>query len=61
MAYFKFIPYLFLIIAILFAVEAFNKYNEGGDPLPYIILAVCGIAMFFVRRNSYKRYQGPKN
>ncbi|WP_116790635.1 hypothetical protein [Flavobacterium psychrotrophum] len=60
MAYFKYIPYLFLLITLLFIIEAVSKYNEGSDPLPYILLAVCGVAMFFVRRNSYKRYQEPK-
>ena len=61
MAYFKYIPYLFLIVAVLFIIEAITRYNEGHDPLPYILLAIGGIAMFFIRRKSYKRYQGPKN
>jgi len=61
MSYFKYIPYLFLIVAILFIVEAITRYNEGHDPLPHVILAVCAIAMFFIRRRSHKRFQGPKN
>jgi len=61
MAYFKYIPFIFLIIAALFIFEAINRYSQGHDPLPYILLAICGIAMFFIRRRSYKRYRGPKN
>jgi hypothetical protein len=61
MAYFKYFPYLFLIIAVLFIVEAISRYNsnEGGF-WPLILLAVGAIAMFFIRRHSYKRYNNPK-
>lgn len=61
MAYFKFIPYLFLVVAAVFAYDAVSRYNDGADPLPSIILAFAGVAMFFIRRKSYKRYTGNSN
>jgi hypothetical protein len=59
MAYFKYLPYLFLVIAALFIFEAVSRYNRGEDPLPLSLLAVAAIAMFFIRRKSYKRFRGP--
>lgn len=61
MAYFKFIPYLFLIVAAVFTYDAVSRYNEGNDPLPSIILALAGVAMFFIRRRSYSRYTNNNN
>lgn len=55
--YFKYMPYLFLIVAVLFVVEGISKYNEGADVLPYIILAVAAVGFFFIRRKSYKRFE----
>lgn len=56
MAYFKYIPYVFLLIAIMFTVDGIMRYNEGGDGLPQLLLAGAGVAFFFIRRKSYSRY-----
>jgi hypothetical protein len=61
MAYFKYLPYLFLIVAVLFTLDAVSRHNEGKDPIPSIILAVAAVAMFFIRRKSYGRYTNNNN
>lgn len=61
MAYFKFIPYLFLIVAVFFIYDAISDYLEGGDPIPSGLLALAGVAMFFIRRKSYSRYTNNNN
>ncbi len=60
MAYFKYIPYLFLILSVFFAWESVSKYSEGGDGLPQLLLAVAGVVYFFIRRKMYSRYNPKK-
>ena len=61
MAYFKYIPYLFLIVALVFVGMSIKTYSEGGDGFPNLILAVSAIGYFFVRRYFHKqRYNNPK-
>ncbi|KOS07702.1 hypothetical protein AM493_17870 [Flavobacterium akiainvivens] len=64
MLYFKYLPYAFLGVAIIFIIDAITRYAEGADYIPSALLAVAAVAMFFIRRKSYKRYtnpgQGPK-
>lgn len=60
MAYFKYIPYLFLIVALVFAGLAIQRYSEGGDGFPHLLLSACSVGYFFIRRYLYKRYNNPK-
>jgi hypothetical protein len=56
MAYFKYIPYLFLVFALLFLVDAISKYNAGEDATISFLFVGVGIFMFFFRRWSYKKF-----
>ncbi|MFP9099533.1 hypothetical protein ACLI09_10800 [Flavobacterium sp. RHBU_24] len=61
MVYTKYIPYLFLIIALVFGYTSVERYREGGDGLPHLLLSVCAVGYFFVKRYMYKqRYNNPK-
>jgi MYXO-CTERM domain-containing protein len=61
MAYFKYVPYFFLLVAAIFVYDAVMRYTDGADPLPSVLLALAAVAMFFIRRRSYKRYTGQNN
>ncbi len=61
MAYFKYIPYLFLLVTAIFIYDAIARYTEGRDFIPSILLALGALAMFFIRRRSYRRYTGHNN
>ncbi|MHA3789762.1 hypothetical protein ACX0HA_16265 [Flavobacterium hauense] len=61
MTYFKIMPYLFLVFAALFLVDAVTKLIDGGDPVVSFLFAGVGIFMFFFRRNSYKKFNNNKN
>ena len=56
MGYFKLIPYLFLVVAALFLIDAVVRLNNGEDPVISFIFTAAAIFMFFFRRRSYKRY-----
>jgi uncharacterized membrane protein len=44
---------LYLVIAVVFAYEAFNIWQSGGENLYlYIIFIVLAIFMFFFRRKT---------
>lgn len=58
--YFKYIPYIFLLMSAAFLFDAVSKYNEGKDPFPSILFVLAGIIMFFVRKRSYSRFNEPK-
>ena len=43
----------YLIIAVVFGVEAFNAWNSDGDRLYfYLIFMVLAVFMFFFRRKT---------
>ena len=56
MTYFKYIPYLFLVVAILFLVDGIQKLQEGKNAMLSFIFTGIGIFMFFFRRWSYNKY-----
>ncbi len=59
MLYFKYMPYLFLVVAAFFAYDAYARYTEGRDPFASMLFVVGAVLMFFIRRKSYKRFQKP--
>ena len=58
MNYLKFTQYAYLIAGILFAIDAYKKFNENETGNAYISagFAVVGIFMFFFRRNFGKKF-----
>lgn len=59
-AYFKFMPYLFLVFAALFLYEAVTKLMAGEDSVVFFLFAGVAVFMFFFRRNSYKKFDNSK-
>lgn len=58
MNYLKFTQYAYLIAGILFAVDAFKKWeNERGNAIIEAIFATVGIFMFFFRRKFAKKFE----
>lgn len=56
-SYIKYFQYFYLIIAILFLVDAFNKYQKGEVFWINLLLASCAIFMFYFKRRFAKRYE----
>ncbi|MCA6422196.1 MAG: hypothetical protein IM568_05170 [Flavobacterium sp.] len=59
MNYLKFTQYAYLIAAVLFAIDAFQKYQEGetnNTIISGIFAAVC-IFMFFFRGKYAKKFE----
>ena len=58
MNYLKFTQYAYLIAGILFAVDAFQKYQLGEINKAIIsgIFALVGVFMFFFRGNYAKKF-----
>jgi uncharacterized membrane protein len=57
MNYLKFTQYAYLIAGLIFAYDAFTKWQSNEEN--YIlsaVFAVVGIFMFFFRRNYAKRF-----
>lgn len=58
MNYLRFTQYAYLIAGLVFAVDAFIKYQEEETNKAIIsaIFAVIGVFMFFFRRNYANRF-----
>ena len=56
MGYFKLIPYLFLIFAALFLIDAIVRLNDGENPVISFVFTAVAIFMFFFRRRYYKKF-----
>ena len=58
MNYLKFTQYAYLIAAVLFAIDAFQNYQEGETNKTIIsgIFAAVGVFMFFFRGNYAKKF-----
>lgn len=56
MGYFKLIPYLFLVFAALFLVDAIVRLNNGEDPLISFLFTGVAVFMFFFRKRYYKKF-----
>ena len=57
MNYLKFTQYAYLIAGLIFAYDAFTKWQSNEES--YVlsaVFAVVGIFMFFFRRNYAKRF-----
>lgn len=58
MNYLKFTQYAYLIAGILFAVDAFRKWEtDNGNAIIAAIFAAVGIFMFFFRRKFAKKFE----
>jgi uncharacterized membrane protein len=58
MNYLKFTQYAYLIAGLIFAYDAFTKYQEeDGNYILSVVFAVIGIFMFFFRRNFAKKFE----
>lgn len=57
MNYLKFTPYLYLIVAIIFAYEAFTKYQQKEDYILHILVVAVCVFLFFFRRNFAKKFE----
>lgn len=49
-------PYLFLVIAALFLIEAITKLNNGEDSVLYFLFTGAAIFMFFFKRYQYRKF-----
>jgi c-di-AMP phosphodiesterase-like protein len=56
MGYFKLIPYVFLLIAVVFLIDAITRLNNGEDPIISFLFTAVAIFMFFFRRHHYKKF-----
>lgn len=56
MGYFKLIPYLFLVFATLFLIDAIVRLNNGEDPIISFLFSGVAVFMFFFRRRYYRRF-----
>ncbi|RZJ76084.1 MAG: hypothetical protein EOO45_03535 [Flavobacterium sp.] len=54
--YFKIVPYLFLLFAALFLIDAIVRLNEGENAIISFAFTGVAIFMFFFRRKYYKRF-----
>jgi len=58
MNYLKFTQYAYLIAGILFAVDAFRKWEtDNGNAILEALFAAIGIFMFFFRRKFAKKFE----
>ena len=57
MNYLKFTQYAYLIAGILFAVDAYRKWEtDNGNAIIEAMFAAIGIFMFFFRRKFAKKF-----
>lgn len=59
MNYLKFTSIAYILVAILFAVEAFNQYTakETNKAILMALLSVGSIFLFFFRRRFAKKFE----
>lgn len=57
----QFMPYLYLVLAILFGFDAYTKYNNGENFTFQALFAVLGIFMFFFRLRFAKKIKDQEN
>jgi hypothetical protein len=58
MNYLKITQYAYLIAGILFAVDAYKKWEtDNGNAIIEAIFAAIGIFMFFFRRKFAKKFE----
>lgn len=57
MGYFKLIPYLFLVFAVIFFIDAITRLNDGENPVLSFLFTGVAIFMFFFRKRQYKKFE----
>ncbi|WP_140486079.1 DUF6526 family protein [Flavobacterium sp. GSA192] len=58
MSFFKYTPYVYLILAAFFIYDAIEKWNVAdATPVLSLLMAGLGIFMFFFRRRFAKKMQ----
>ncbi|KDN54800.1 hypothetical protein [Flavobacterium seoulense] len=58
MTFFKYTPYVYLLLAGFFIYEAVVKWNDPeATPMLSLLMAGLGIFMFFFRRRFVKKMQ----
>lgn len=55
MGYLKFIPYLYIIFALVFTYDTIVRLNAGENAIISITFVVLAVFMFFFRRNQAKK------
>ncbi len=60
MNYHKYFQFIYLIIAVLFIGDAISKYRNKEVYWTSLLLAGCGIFMFFFKRNFAKKFDNYK-
>ena len=55
--------YVYLFIAVIFAIDGFVRLNNGEDAIISFLFTGVAVFMFFFRKSSYKKFQErkPKN
>ncbi|MXN92218.1 hypothetical protein GR160_13395 [Flavobacterium sp. Sd200] len=63
MGYLKYMAYVYLIMAAVFAIDGVVRLNNGEDSLISFLFAGVAVFMFFFRKSSHKKYHNrqPKN
>jgi len=63
MGYLKYMAYIYLFMALVFAIDGIVKLNNGENPIISFLFAAVGVFMFFFRKSSYKKFhdRSPKN
>lgn len=56
-SYIKYFQYFYLLIAILFLVDAFMKFQKGEVFWISLLLAGCAVFMFIFKRRFAQRYE----
>jgi positive regulator of sigma E activity len=59
--YFKFFEIAYLVIAIVFIVETFLKWNtDRNKAYIFLVFAVLAVFMYFFRKKYRKRFENQK-
>jgi positive regulator of sigma E activity len=61
MKYLKFVSYLYIVLAIAFAVDGFMKLNNNEPAVLSFMFAGLALFMFFFRMRYQKRFQDRSN
>ncbi|MBP6556935.1 MAG: hypothetical protein KAX93_03620 [Flavobacterium sp.] len=58
MNYLKFTSYAYIIVAVLFAIEAFNQFQAGetNKAILMALFTVGSVFLYFFRRNFAKKF-----
>lgn len=57
MGFLKIFHYVYLIFAVYFCYDAFEKYQQNQNVVMSLILAAAALFMFFFRRNFNNKYR----